>query len=168
MGANPYCYFAPYQEDIAQALSALQRTEFEAGRYNPALGAASPPTYTFLQSFPPTASFPSPGAQHRSIKEARIAGRESGTGSILDILGLSPTPEFLHASPSTHGTLVNLFGHSTPSHADVERSLLGASGDQLLKAAQFWEDIQRGEVRYFLVYEQGTPSEIFFAGYSVD
>ena len=165
MGANPYCYFAPFETDIAATLAVLQEREFRAGRYHPALRSADPPTWTFRQNFPPGPDFPSPGAQHGSIDEARAEALESGTGTILDILGLSPAPLLLHASPSTHETLVVLFGHSNPDHDEVVRELLNS---QLMKALAFWQGIGRGECRYFLVYANGAPAEVFFAGYSVD
>lgn len=179
MGANAYCYFTPYQRDIAQALITLQEQEFLAGRYDPALLAAIPPTYAFRQRFPPTAEFPSPGRQHGSIEEAFMAGMESGegTGSIIDIRGLTAAPSMLAASPTTHETLCALFTHDKPTHDDVERVLLGMlratsgpmpSREALLLSASFWEAIGRGEARYFIVYDQGQPAEIFFAGYSID
>ncbi|MFT3729183.1 MAG: hypothetical protein QM759_15275 [Terricaulis sp.] len=170
MGANPYCYFAPYQQDIARALAALQQQEFDAGRYDPALQAANPPTYTFMQKFPPGANFPSPGAQHGSIDEAREAGAESGTGSILDVAALSVSPELLCASPTTHESLVALFATSTPNHAQVASlgDLQGAPREQIQKIELFWDEIGRGQARYFLVYADGAPAEIFFAGMSID
>lgn len=163
MGANPYCYFAPFESDITATLAALQEREFRAGRYHPALRSADPPAWTFRQSFPPGPDFPSPGAQHGSIDEARAEALEDGTGTILDIIGLSPAPTPLHASPSTHDTLVALFGHSNPDHDEVEEKLLRAP-----KTYAFWEEIGRGECRYFLVYANGAPAEVFFAGYSID
>jgi len=32
----------------------------------------------------------------------------------------------------------------------------------------FLDDIERGEGVYFIVYKEGNPSEIFFAGFSYD
>lgn len=170
MGANPYCYFTAYNPNIEQALAALREQEFQAGRYNPALLAADPPSYTFQHSFPPDEHFPSPGAQHSSIEEAFAEGMESasGTGSILDIIGISQSPQMLHASPSTHQALVALFCTSSPAHGDVERCLLAPVDDQLMKSLAFWEEIGRGECRYFVIYEDGAPAELFFAGMSID
>lgn len=167
MGAHPYCYFTPYIADIAQALRGLQEQEFRAGRYDPALRAANPSTYMLRQSFPPGPDFPSPGQQHASIEAARAESFD-GTGSILDIVGLSPWPQLAHASASTHESLVALFGVATPAHDDVFQCLLRVSGNQLERAMAFWDEIGRGEARYFLVYEQHDPREIFFAGLSVD
>lgn len=172
MGANPYCYLTTYQSDIGSALAALREQEFRAGRYDPALQAADPPTYTLQQRFPPSDSFPSPGAQHGSLEEAFADGMESGsgTGSILDIMGLADFPQLLHASPTTHETLMATFASSTPSH-DMALQLVSQDfsvQDQLMKVMAFWDEIGRGEARYFIIYDQGTPSEIFFAGMSID
>ena len=60
MGASPYFYFTPYQDDIHAALQALREKEFEAGRYDPAMQMAEPPSYMFLFAFPPDDRVPGP------------------------------------------------------------------------------------------------------------
>jgi hypothetical protein len=70
MGSHYYCYFALFNSDLNQALQTLRETEFRAGRYDPALSAATPPVYTFALQFPPDETWPAPGAQHVSIEKA--------------------------------------------------------------------------------------------------
>jgi hypothetical protein len=73
MGGEPWFYFVPYQTDINNALQALRRREFQAGRYNPVT--------PFLE-FPLDAAAPGPGAQHASIEEAIQDADADGTRSI--------------------------------------------------------------------------------------
>ena len=103
MGADPYFYFVPYQKDIQAALQALRETEFKAGRYDPAMRMADPPSYTFQMRFPPDESWPTPGAQHASIEEALEASEESGTGSILDLSRVGSAPDFFTVCPLHEG-----------------------------------------------------------------
>ena len=60
MGANPYFYFTPYQENIQRALDQLREQEFRAGHYDPAMSMADPPRYMFEMQFPPDAGWSSP------------------------------------------------------------------------------------------------------------
>lgn len=156
------------------ALQRLRMREFEAGRYDPALRAASPPTYTFQQTFPPSESFPAPGAQHASINAALEASGESGTGSILDIFGISDSPTLGAASPVTEQAVRATFGTRTPTHRDFEaitfdRGILATLPPaQLQLIMEFWDQIGRGEARVMTVYEGDVPTELFFAGMSID
>jgi hypothetical protein len=69
MGAEPWFYFVPYQSDIEKAMRELQEREFRAGRYYPAVD---------FPEFPVTPASPAPGAQHRSMIEAREAADADG------------------------------------------------------------------------------------------
>ncbi len=144
MGAVPYSYWVAYQPDVATALRELREGEFRAGRYNPAL--------PFPQHTPSVAA---PGAQHRSIREAQRASGADGTRSILDLERVSPTPQMGAVSPLSDAMLVRLFGTTRPTHEMVEQG------------AQF-EDLERGQGIYILVYRDEQPDEIYFAGYSCD
>ena len=169
MGSHPYLYFAPYQRDIQAALDTLREREFKAGRYDPAMQKADPPTYMFQLRFPLDDSLQTPGAQHASIDAAIDAAMESGTGSILDILRVTSLPDFSAACPLDPEDLTRLFGTAEPTRALVERVLLrgerafDGDADEL-----FWDRIERGQGRYLIVYDGSGPSEIFFAGYSYD
>lgn len=172
MGANPYCYFTRYQPDAAAALEDLRQQEFAAGRYDYALQAANPPSFTFQHQFPPGEGFPAPGAQHPSIEEALRDAMEggSGTGSILDIVGLSDEPSLCFATPMAAAELTELFATATPSRADVETIIWrkGRTPPDKARFEAFWGRIWRGEARYFAVYDGETPSAWFFAGMSLD
>ncbi|MCI0331686.1 MAG: hypothetical protein L0228_00495 [Planctomycetes bacterium] len=91
-----------------------------------------------------------------SIDEALEIADADGTASILDISQISAQPDFGCAAPFTPAELKQYFGGERPSRADVER------------ADDYWEDMERGQARYAVVYADGQPSEIYFAGYSFD
>jgi hypothetical protein len=166
MGANPYFYFTPYQSDIRAALQALREKEFNAGRYDPAMQMADPPSYMFEFSFPPDETIPGPGAQHGSIDEAIGAAMESGTRSILDIMRIADEPDFFAACPLPPDDLIAMFGTAEPTRDLVEEVLIKKQrGDPL---ERFWGRIERGQGLYIIVYDGAQPREIFFAGYSWD
>jgi hypothetical protein len=163
MGANPYFYFTPFQDDINAALQKLRQQEFAAGRYDPAMQAANPPSYMFKFRFPPDETSPHPGAQHASIEEAIDAGAESGTGSILDIYQVTAEVDYGSACPLPDAELSRLFGTTRPNRQVVEAMLAGSP-----EADAFWSQIERGQARYIIVHNGAEPREIMFAGYSWD
>jgi hypothetical protein len=162
MGASPYFYFTPYQQDVQAALDGLREQEFRAGRYDPAMSMADPPSYMFQFRFPPSAGSPAPGARHASIEEAVAAGEADGTRSILDIERIAEEPDFAAACALPPDQLIALFGTAEPTRERVEKVLIKEGGDG------FWEEIRRGHARYIILYGDAGPQEIFFAGYSVD
>jgi len=91
-----------------------------------------------------------------SIEEALEIADADGTASILDIAKVSDAPDFCCAAPFSPGELKNYFGTDRPTRADVEQS------------EEYWEDLERGQARYAVVYASNAPSEIYFAGYSFD
>jgi hypothetical protein len=91
-----------------------------------------------------------------SIEEALEIADADGTASILDIQQIADEPEFCCAAPLSTDELKRYFGSEHPTRDDIE-----ASDD-------FWEDLERGQARYAVVYFDGKPSEIYFAGYSFD
>jgi hypothetical protein len=147
MGAEPYFYFVPYQPDTNAALQELRAREFRAGRYNPVM--------PFL-SFPIDQNAPSPGAQHASIAEAFEDADADGTRSILDLERIATEPDYGAVVPLDAEALKELYGTSQPSRAMVEENM------------DFFEDIERGQGIYLVVYKDGRPDEILFAGYSFD
>lgn len=147
MGAEPYWYFTRYEPDVDAALQKLRRREFEAGRYNPVLPSIE---------FPIEADAPAPGAQHASIDQAREDAAEDGTRSILDIDGISDSPDFGVAAPLDPSALEDLYGTTEPTHKMVEEGL------------DIFDQIERGQAVYIVVYRKGKPDELFFAGYSYD
>lgn len=91
-----------------------------------------------------------------SIEEALEIADADGTASILDITQIADEPDFCCAAPFTSEELTTFFGTEQPTRADLEQS------------EDYWEDMERGQARYAVVYADGKPSEIYFAGYSFD
>lgn len=143
MGAEPWSYFVPYRDDIEAALQELRQEEFRAGRYR-----------WFDEDGPPPAT----------IDELVAECDADGTASILDMLGIvekdhrpnSESPHYGQVAPLGREQLLALFGTDRPTRAMIEAD----SG--------YFEWIERGEGIYIEVYEDGEPSELFFAGYSFD
>ncbi|MBR1091545.1 hypothetical protein JQ621_29145 [Bradyrhizobium manausense] len=153
MGAHPYWYFVPYEDDFGAALQKLREREFQAGRYNPV---------TPFPTFPIDFSALAPGARHASIEQLMEQCDESGTRSILDIAQVAPAPfdgsgmPFMTAFPLAPHDVERLFGSSRPTRAQVETN------------KQMWDRIERGSAVYTVIFENGQPHEIFFGGYSFD
>jgi hypothetical protein len=146
MGAHPWYYFVPYEKDIGKALETLRELEFRAGRYNPA------------QPFPVFPADPrhSPGNRHASIEAARAASGADGTRSILDMIRIGARPDFGAVAPLDAAELMDLFGTVKPSRADVEAN------------EELFEQMERGQGLYIVIYEKDEPSQVYFAGYSYD
>ena len=99
---------------------------------------------------------PSPGAQHTSIEDAFEDADADGTRSILDLMKIGEKPGYGVAAALPPDVLKRYFGTERPDRSMVEDS------DEL------FEDIERGQGVYVVVYDNDKPSEIFFAGYSYD
>ncbi|MDR3638481.1 MAG: hypothetical protein P4L84_32050 [Isosphaeraceae bacterium] len=143
MGAEPWFYCVPYQEDIEAALEALKQREFAAGNYR-MIDPDDPPA---------------------TIEEAVEQMDADGTGTVLDMIGVADrpheidgeSPNFCMVAPLAPEQLIALFGTEKPTREMIE------GGD-----AGFWESIDRGLGIYIIAYDGDNPSELFFAGYSFD
>lgn len=91
-----------------------------------------------------------------SPEEALEMTEEEGTASILDIERVSSTPDFCCATPFSSDELEDYFGTDKPTREDLE------SGDM------FWDDLERGQARIAVAYEDEQPKELYFVGYSFD
>ena len=100
-----------------------------------------------------------PKRKPKTIEKALQFQADSGTHSILDIVGISQEPEFGHVRPFPREKLVEYFGSETPSHAQIEEAYSSGSLEHL---SERWEGI------YVVAYDKGKPSEIFFTGCSGD
>ena len=89
-------------------------------------------------------------------EEALELADEDGTGSILDIMSISAQPEFFCAAPWSREELDEFFG--------TDQLSVGMVKD----CQAFWDGLDRGMARYAVLYDGGRPSQIFFAGYSLD
>ncbi|MEI9931723.1 MAG: hypothetical protein WDM89_14585 [Rhizomicrobium sp.] len=146
MGGHPWWYLVPFENDVANSLEALRQREFKAGRYNPA------------EDFP---KFPvdlnhAPGCKHTSIDEAREESDADGTRSILDVSGIGGEPDFDIVAPLSDDALMELFDTTKPTSEDVE------------DCDELFDQIERGQGVYVIVYDNDQPSQVFFAGYSYD
>ena len=148
MGAHPWFYLVPYQQDVRRAMMDLREREFRAGRYNPAVAF-------------PDMNRNAPGAQHDSIEDAREAADADGTRSILDMddvadePGDPDDPQFGIVTPIAPELLEELYGTTQPAR-------------EMISDLEFLEDVERGTGVYIIVYNKGQLSEICFAGYSYD
>ncbi len=147
MGAEPYYYFVKYQPDLNKALQELRQREFRAGRYFPAVD---------VLEFPIGDHSPSPGAQHASIEEAFEDADATGTQSILDLERVSDEPDFGAVTPLSARALMDQFGTDRPTRSMVEQNM------------DFFEELDRGHGTSIVLFRDGRPSEILFAGYSYD
>ncbi len=147
MGAEPYFYFVPYQQDVASALAALRGREFAAGRYNPV---------TPFPSFPLGEHPPAPGAAHASIEDALLAAGADGTRSILDLNHVAEFADFCTVAALDVFTLEELYGSTEPTREMIEEN------------RGFFDHVERGQGVCIVVYKDGRPDELFFAGYSFD
>ena len=91
-----------------------------------------------------------------TIEEAFENMDADGTASILDIERVSNDADYGIVCPLSPSEVARYFGNDKPT-----REIIGANMD-------FYEDIERGQGIYIVVYKDEKPSEIFFAGYSFD
>lgn len=154
MGAEPWHYFVPYEQDVNFTLQKLREREFKAARYY--------------------------GSEHQpeNIEEALSNQKEVGTSSVLDMLEVGESPNILTVCPLSQDDLLNLFRTDKPT-IEMVRFLVAEYYPDLFDeetfeeypgGEEFWESIGRGEGRYILIYDEDDdkPFEIFFAGYSFD
>jgi len=147
MGAHPYWYMVKYRTDVEAALQELRDREFRAGRYNPVI--------RFLD-FPLGPNPPAPGAQHATFAEAFEDAGADGTRSIIDLERVSEEPELGAVTALGDEAMQDVFGTTRPTREMVEEN------------EDLWEDLERGQGIYIVLYRDDQPDEIFFAGYSFD
>ena len=131
MGAENYMWVTRYQRSLAKALDTARRETFAAGRF---LGAEKKP----------------------SSIAAALEAVEGDTGSLLDITGISKTPELCSVCSVSAKERKAFFGTEHPD------------GSEIADAMEFWESFDRGMARAVTLYEQGHPVKICFAGWTLD
>ncbi len=150
MGGHFWSYSVPYQEGIRAALEALREQEFRAGRFwQPA--EVQP---RFLGRL--LGRGPSKPKRPANILEALKISDATGTRSILDMERVTDTPELGAVSPLQPNELRELFGTEQPTLETIEKS------------DEFIDRLERGQGVYIILYQQGRPEKIYFAGYSYD
>jgi hypothetical protein len=100
-----------------------------------------------------------PKRKPKTIEKLLEYQAESGTHSILDIVGISEEPKFGHVRPFPREKLAEIFGSETPSHSQIEEA---HSFGRLEGFENKWEGV------YVIAYRDSAPSEIFFTGHSGD
>jgi len=91
-----------------------------------------------------------------SIDEVLENMDADGTRSILDMTHVAEEPEFFAVARFTKEQLLRVFGTERPTREMIEGN------------HDLYEELDRGQGAYVIVYKDGKPSEIFFAGYSFD
>ena len=91
-----------------------------------------------------------------TIEEAFENMDADGTASILDIERVSNDADYGVVCPLSPNEVARYFGNDKPTREMIEANM------------DFYEDIERGQGIYIVVYKDDKPSEIFFAGYSFD
>lgn len=189
MGSDPWHYFTPYNADLNAVLQNLKEQEFRAGRYgfdywfNQTRFALEESISLDFSNIPEEfirlVNQPKPSAdelieEYGSLQAAMETVLEEsapeGTSSILDMTHISDQPEMCAVCPLSVNELLEIFQTTEPTRKTIETILLNEAEteDWWEPWAAFWESINRGEGRYIIVYEEGEPTEIFFAGYSFD
>jgi hypothetical protein len=78
----------------------------------------------------------------------------------LDITSISTEPQFGAISPFPHAKLSEFFQSETPNHAEIEEAYDSESFEEFV--SKRWQGI------YLIVFRNGKPDEILFAGCSGD
>jgi hypothetical protein len=149
--ASEWNYFVPYEADISAALQRLREDVFERGDY--ATEDSMLASYRHLQDTPHK-------YKPASIDALLEQEGETGTHSILDITCISPKPKRKAISPLPDSVLADFCLDGTPSRAEIEDVYELGSLEKYVNKP--WRGI------YIIAYEDGQPSEIFFAGCSGD
>lgn len=165
MGASGWQYVVAYEPDLNRALQNLRQREFEAGRYfNPyqfltmgiEMGVLSAEQVQDLQ---PTLATLREAPAPSTIAQLQEQNAEEGTHSILDIELITEVPAFGTASPLKDQELLDVFG---TLHPTLEKIIEKAKEGKLENFRGRWEGL------YIIAYTKGTPTDIFFSGYSGD
>ena len=165
MGASGWTHFVPYESDIANALNGLREQVFQSGKYYQ------------REAFWQDMNEDDYSNEDRDIREDSINwlrrmkamkepttieelilwNEEEGTHSIIDITDTSQMPEFGKAAPLSSEKLTDLFGTHEPTRIMVEQKI-----DEIIQLRE------NGQATYTIVYKDGLPDQIFFAGDSGD
>ena len=175
MGASGWNYFVAYQPDISKALQELREAVFQRGEYYqrdpfwkdmkfeeffPAdLGLSEEDKADYLAEFQALQALPEP----TSIKTLIDWNGEDGTHSIIDIHEIAQTSSFGMVAPLSSEDLKRFFGTDKPTRAMIESKEM-----DLARFLQKEMGRYRGEGTCIIVYKDGDPNEIYFAGYSGD
>ena len=158
MGGCYWSYFVRYEEDVEAAMQKLRSEIFRTGKYTRSRDVFSQEE---IDDDSELALEIMQLEEPETIEELLEQEEESGTNSIIDITHVSQIREFCVASPMPTKSLRDLFGTDIPTHEMVEtKRYLDLAAHPL--TCEKWMGV------YFIVYRDGRPDEIFFAGVSGD
>lgn len=169
MGADGWTYFVPYQEDLEQAMRDLQQDLFQQGEYwlfdysDLTLETFLSPDYKEwmgaeeIEANRALLQHLQNGPKPQTIDELREWQGAEGCGSILDMrfIGARGTPDTIALLTPTEREA--LYGTLQPTHEQIDN---GGQG--------YFDYCERGEGIAIIVYRDGVPDEMFFAGISGD
>jgi len=89
----------------------------------------------------------------RTIEEVLKRGGAEGTNSILDMLAVTDRPADRAVTPLTKKSLVKLFGTEQPTEKDWWAGYL-----------ELWDSLEPGRGIVVVLYADGKPDKIVFAG----
>jgi hypothetical protein len=93
----------------------------------------------------------------KSIEEALERGGEEGTNSILDMTRVAKRRTDSVVAPLTPRTILKLFGTAQPTEKDWWDNYLAV-----------WDELERGQGIFVVLYNDGQPNKIAFAGFGWD
>lgn len=160
MGASDWIYYVPYQADISKALQELREKTFQTGDYfqpaewyNELRSRKIIDEQIFQNYLKEIKSQPIP----KTIDELIRLRDVEGTHSIIDIEKISSVATLGAIDSLSPQEYSKIFGTEMPSHILVEQKI-----DELLRLRETWSGL------YVLIFENGIPVEICFAGSSGD
>lgn len=166
MGGTTWLYFVPYQPNVEEALQKLREEVFRKGEFP-------------VESEDATPDSPAAARAMRKLKESNAKYRQTllkhdkaktidgllevagypGTHSILDVRHVAEervnADEYYVVVPASKSDLLKWFGTDKPTRSMIETS-------------QEYENRFDWYPRYFIIYKDGLPNEICFAGVTGD
>jgi len=156
----------PYQSDITKVLNDLREQVFQSGMFykrEPFWQDLDDDEYTnkededLREQLTDWLGTMKVMKEPATIEELLMWNGEDGTHSMIDITGISSTPDFGKAAPLSSQQLVDLFGTEKPARNLVEQ-----------KVTEIMQLRERWQATYIIVYKDELPDQIFFTGYSGD
>jgi len=186
MGASTWEYYVPYEANINAAFLKLCEAVYpEVAKWHPArseqiaqlenelqrLDALYPHSKQdphqaeiresheedIVNALERLRTLPEPRTTQERIIELRLICGVDGTGTILDMKGVSTKPGYFEIAPLPNEELISLFNTVQPT-----KSMIEINKHRLFS---LWK-IQMGN--YIILYTGDQPSEIYFAGSSGD
>jgi hypothetical protein len=179
MGASGWHYFVPYQSEMDKALQELREEVFNKGEYGEeyfdSVATSEIENGEMAKKFPHIPVelietykkelqaiqkiYPSPNKRRKPKTIAALLKQsgEEGTHSIIDIQGVSETPDFGKVTPLPSAYLTQFFGMENPTREMIEQKI-----NEIQALCERWQGF------YLIVFQDNTPQQILFVGVSGD